>query len=248
MRGIRRKSRAERANALLAALFVLLACAGCRSIPEMPVMHSTGPFRIDGKLDEHAYAAVPPLKSFVIAGDAEMTASPTRAWVFWQEDQLLLAFECTDKTIVAAAPSNNERDVDGQDRVELFLWSGNPHDAYYCLEFAARGALHDYQSRFYRCFDSSWKLPGLQYAAELTAQGYCVEAALSRSALQQCGFQLNPGTQFRAGLFRADFSTAQDGVEPLWITWVDARTPKPDFHVAGSFGRFRLSSDARPEH
>ena len=229
----------------LAGLALLAACAGCQSLPVLRVPMSQGPFRIDGRLDEPCYATTKPLDAFVVAGLPDKKPAATKAWVFWQPDQLVFAFECEDATILAKEPTSDESDVDGQDRVELFLWNGRPQDTYFCIEIAARGAVHDYSARFYRRFDSSWQVPGLQYAVAPAAKGYCVEAAVSRSAMEACGFDLKPGENLNAGLFRADFHASQPGVEPDWITWVDARSPKPDFHVAGSFGCFRLMAPGR---
>jgi hypothetical protein len=222
-----------------------MACVECQSLPVLRVPECREAFRIDGRLDEACYAGAQPLEAFVVAGQAGKRVPVTKAWVFWQPDQFVFAFDCVDSTIVAGEPTGNESDVDGQDRVELFLWSGKPRDAYYCIEIAARGAAHDYRSRFYRQFDSSWSVPGWQCAVSQTEKGYCVEAAVSRSAMRQCGFDLKPGARFRAGLFRADFASSQPGAEPDWITWVDARTPQPDFHVGRSFGTFRLVGQDR---
>jgi len=197
---------------------------------------------IDGRLDESCYRNTPALQSFVIAGNPSQLPSPTKAWLFWNSENLILAFDCQDTAIIAKEPSGNERDVDGQDRVELFLWSGNPRDTYYCIEIAARGAVHDYSCRFYRQFDSTWSYSGWRHDVTQTPQGYQVEVSISRGALQQCGLDLKPGRRMRAGLFRADFVSAQPNAEPRWITWVDAPIPKPDFHVAESFGQCRLSN------
>ncbi|HPO16419.1 MAG TPA: carbohydrate-binding family 9-like protein [Candidatus Hydrogenedentes bacterium] len=222
---------------------LLLAFAGCRSLPTLNVpMCQVAPV-IDGKLDDPCFQNTPAYQAFVVAGNPSKKAAPTKAWVFWNSENFIIAFDCQDDTLIAKPPTSNERDVDFQDRVELFIWSGNPKDTYYCMEMAALGAVHDYSCRFYRQFDSTWSVPGWHCAMTQTPRGYQVEAAISREALRQCGFALKPGRQFRAGLFRADFSSANTNLEPDWITWVDAPVPKPDFHIAESFGQFRLSRD-----
>ena len=63
--------------------------------------------------------------------------------------------------------------------------------------------------------------------------------------MKELGFDLKPGLRIRVGLFRADFSTTRANEEPLWITWVDAAGPKPDFHVAESFGEMVLERSNR---
>lgn len=222
-----------------------LACMGCQTAPVLDVPLCAGPFEMDGRLLEPAYETTAPLTDFVVAGQPDKPAAPTQAWVFWSPDELVFAFRCEDATPVANAPTANEDDVDPQDRVELFLWSGKPEDTYCCLEIAPLGAVHDYAARFYRRFDSAWSPAAWRFAALPAADGYCVEAALSREALRQCGFALEDGAHFRAGLFRADFASWDTACAPDWICWVDARAPQPDFHVAESFGVFRLSGAKR---
>lgn len=219
------------------------ALAKADEIPMLKAPLCKDSVKIDGQLDEPCYANTPPLQCFVIAGQPDKKAASTKAWVFWQPERLVFAFECEDGKIFAKPPSTNERDVDGQDRVELFLWSGNPDDTYYCMEIAARGAVHDYSCRFYRKFDSTWSVPGWKCKMALTDHGYRVEAALSRRAMEKCGFVLKGGAEYRAGLFRADFHNSEPGVDPDWITWFDSKTPQPDFHVAESFGKFVLKSE-----
>jgi hypothetical protein len=53
---------------------------------------------------------------------------------------------------------------------------------------------------------------------------------------------LKAGTrEFFAGVYRAEFSRKPRGdVHFGWMSWVDPQTPKPDFHVASSFGVFEL--------
>ena len=205
-----------------------------------------GDLRVDGNLDEACYRLNPPLTNFVVAGDPATPAPATKAWLFWQPDRLVFAFEATDTNLVAAPKSPREHDVDAQDRVEIFLWSGNPNDTYYCVEVGARGAIHDYSARFYRRFDDAWSPPQMKIAVATTPSGYRVEAELPRAAVESAGFKLRAHASFRCGLFRADFRlNAPDN--PTWICWVDARGPKPDFHVAESFGTLTLIDEpAKP--
>jgi len=198
------------------------------------------PVIVDGQLTEACYSRTPLVHRFVIAGAPDKTPPRTRAWLFWQQERLIFAFDVEDAENVAAPERGQERDVDSQDRVELFLWSGRTNDAYYCIEIGARGAVHDYAARFYRRFDDTWSPVLWKYAVAPALDGYRVEGELSREALARMGFQLVPGARFYVGLFRADFRpTAPD--DPIWICWVDARGPQPDFHVAGSFQEIILS-------
>jgi len=226
----------------LSGMLALTACGASFASPLLKIPEFRGDLKVDGRLDEVCYRTRPLVKGFVVAGAPNRKAPRTRAWLFWSPERLVFAFDCEDDDIVAAAESRNEMDVDNQDRVELFLWSGREADAYACIEIGARGAVHDYRARFYRQFDSAWSSAGWRYAVSTTAKGYRVEGEISREAMGKLGFHLSPGTRLRAGLFRADFASHKPGLEPTWITWVDARGPKPDFHVAQSFGEVVLTS------
>jgi CubicO group peptidase (beta-lactamase class C family) len=197
--------------------------------------------RTDGRLEEPCYRSLLALTNFVVAGRPGTKCQSTKAWLFWRDDGLYFAFEAVDAQIVAARPSPREHDVDAQDRVEVFLWSGNTNDTYYCIEVGARGAVHDYSARFYRRFDDDWKPAGLQTAVRPTAAGYCVEGVPPRAALESAGFRLKADQRIRCGLFRADFAPGKPE-DPTWLCWVDARGPQPDFHVAGSFGEILLAT------
>lgn len=233
----------------LAAL-LLVCCVCCvpamtvigraaEDAPALDVPPLPGAVQIDGKLDEPCYQTPPIVSEFVVAGSPETRPQPTAAWLFWHPERLVFAFAVQDAEIVAAPPSTQERDVDPQDRAEIFLWSGRPDDTYYCIEVGALGAVHDYSARFYREFDDSWTPAGMQVAVTRTGTGYCIEGELPRAALEAAGFALRAGVQFHCGLFRADFHPARPD-DPTWICWVDARGREPDFHVAESFGVIRL--------
>jgi len=203
-----------------------------RAVTPLCVSHMSEPLAADGNLDEPCYAQHAPLKAFRVAGDAARTAPSTRAWLFWAEERLVCAFECTDSSPAWAAPEADERLVDGQDRVELFLW---PKDAsYFCIEAAPGGAVHDYEARFYRRFDDTWSpVGGWACKARQTQEGYAVEMIIPRQAIEAMGLKLEAGVALKLGLFRADFDKLNG--EPTWITWVD-HGREPDFHVSESFG------------
>lgn len=195
---------------------------------------------MDGRLDEGCYRAHLPLSAFAVAGDPTARSQATRAWLCWSPEGLFFAFDVTDSNVVALPPSPREHDVDSQDRVEVFLWSGRSSDTYYCIEVGARGAVHDYAARFYRQFNDAWSPQGLKTTVMLTASGYCVEGEIPRAAVQAMGLRLQEGERLKAGLFRADFQPGAPDA-PTWICWVDAHGPEPDFHVAGSFGTVVLA-------
>ena len=192
----------------------------------------------DGKLDEACYRQIAPMSNFFVAGNPAQDVPATKAWLFWSGERLMFAFACEESTAADAKPSDNERDVDGQDRVEVFIWSGEKDDPYYCIEISSSGAVHDYQARFYRKFNDDWAPTGKwKHGVVKTRRGYTVEAVLPKASLEAMGQKLTVNRRFRLGLFRADFDRLNG--KPTWITWVD-HGGKPDFHVDGAFGRARL--------
>ncbi len=228
----------------IAWLCVALALAGCATTKHetpspLPVPFMSAAVQVDGKLDDPCYRNCEPLTAFVVAAEPGREAPSTKAWLFWSEDRLVCAFKCVDATPAWEPPKDDERDVDGQDRCELFLWTGNARDPYYCIEAAPGGAVHDYQARFYRKFDDAWSAGGEAVCrAALTPDGYTVEIVLPKEAVEAMGLKLESGTRFRAGLFRADFDKYLG--QPTWITWIDRGLAPADFHVPESFGTVTL--------
>ncbi len=232
------------------ASWIVLATSGCSTCHDpgadtpaaanvLRVPAVRGAVRVDGLLDEPCYRHAAQVTDFVVAGDPARRPAATSAWLLWNPGGLVFAFDCDDTSLVAAPPTARERDVDPQDRVELFLWSGRDEDDYFCIEISASGAVHDYRARFYRQFDDSWAPGAWRCAVRPRPGGYTVEAMLSRAALEATGFRLHSTERWRAGLFRADFAAGRPDA-PDWIAWVDARTPEPDFHVAAAFGTLLL--------
>jgi hypothetical protein len=216
-----------------------LTVAGCAitkrdAVAPLRVPYLSTSIEVDGDLVEECYREHAPLTAFVVAGDTSHEAPSTKAWLFWNEEGLVCSFECVDSTPAWVAPTANERDVDGQDRVELFLRAGDPGNPYFCIEAASAGAIHDYQARFYRKFDDAWfPTGGWTHKTLLTPYGYTVEMVLPKSAIEAIGLRLETGFHFKSGLFRADYDKFNG--QPTWITWVD-HGGEPDFHVAESFG------------
>ncbi len=207
----------------------------------LSIPYLSSPIEVDGKLDEECYQKYPPIvDTFVVAGDKTRSAPTTKAWLFWNEDQFVYAFDCEDSSPAAIPKSLDEQEVNGQDRGEIFLWDGDPKHAYYCFEIAPLGAILDYKAEFYRKFDSSWSPAGKwEYKSLVTPAGYSIEMVLSRQSIESMGFKLQSGERFRIGLFRADYDKYNG--TPTWITWIE-RGGDPDFHLAESFGTAELKS------
>jgi len=228
-----------------ASVFVVLALTGCAHGPRDPapafgITRLIEPLQVDGRLDEPIYQRVVPVTDFRVASRPGAKASPTRAWLLWNEAGLWFAFAAQDATLVAASPTADEHAVDTQDRVEIFLWPPGSR-RYSCLEIAPDGAVHDYAARIYRQFDDSWTPAGARFAARRTPDGYAVEGFLPVAALHAMGMRSwEPGTRLHLGLYRADFRPEAPN-DPIWLTWVEPNLPKPDFHVRATFAPVSLT-------
>lgn len=228
-----------------APVLVVLVLTGCAHAPREPmtalsITRLTEPVQVDGRLEEPCYRRVIPVTDFKVASRPGAKASPTQAWLQWNEAGLWFAFAAEDTTIVAAPPAADEHAVDVQDRVEIFLWPPNSQ-RYFCLEIAPDGAVHDYAARIYRRFDDSWTPVGARFAARRTEDGYAVEGFIPVAALRAMGVRSwESGTQLYVGLYRADFRP-EALEDPTWLTWVEPNLPKPDFHVRATFACVTLA-------
>lgn len=212
-----------------------------RYIPKLP-----GDVIIDGKLNEPWYRETQPIENFKIAGQPGVMAPATQAWMFWNEDKMVFAFHCADSQIIAKPPSWDDMAVAAQDRAEFYLGSGNEGDPFICFEIAPQGAALTYRARYYRYLNFAWNPESLRYAVSLTPQGYIVEAEIHNEDLREANISLHPGARFRAGLFRSEVQAAEQETEPVWITWIDASEPFPDFHIPRSLGEIVLEDKDHP--
>lgn len=225
-------------------ILVCLLLIGCaHRLPEMPpalrIARLTDTLQVNGRLDEPCYARLRSVTDFKVASHPRAKAPATKAWLQWDDRGLWFAFAAHDTTLVALPPSSDEHAVDGQDRVELFLWPEGSQ-RYFCLEIAPDGAVHDYAARVYRRFDDSWRPAGAAFAVRRTTDGYTVEGFVPIAALREMGIQSwRAGTRFYLGLYRADFSPEALN-DPVWLTWVEPNLPQPDFHVRATFALVEL--------
>lgn len=224
----------------LALLLSVCSCVPRASTPARGIARLTESLQVDGSLDEPCYRRVAPVTDFKVASQPDATAPTTEAWLQWNEAGLWFAYAAQDVDIVAAPPTEDEHEVDEQDRIEIFLWPENSR-SYFCLEIAPDGAVHDYAARIYRQFDDSWTPAGAEWAARRTTSGYAVEGFVPVVALHAMGMRSwKTGTRLHVGLYRADFRP-EAPEDPIWLTWVEPNLPKPDFHVRATFAPVMLA-------
>ena len=111
---------------------------------------------------------------------------------------------------------------------------------YYCLEIDPYGRVLDYKAILYRKFDRNWQWPeSLSIESKINDKNYTVEGKISLSILNQLDLINNNNIQI--GLFRGHCTNLVGNAATLkWISWVDSKTPEPDFHVPSAFGILKL--------
>jgi len=155
-------------------------------------------------------------------------------------ERLHFRFDVDDEDLVLGDSPDPGQAALGSDRVELFF-APDPELSrpYYGAEMDPAVRVYDYRARYHREFDDAWSFRSLDFRSEIRRGGYAVSGSLALAELAELGC-LSDGV-IVVGVYRAEFSHAPDGaIVEDWISWIDPGTETPDFHVPGSFGRFRL--------
>ena len=142
-----------------------------------------------------------------------------------------------DNEIVLVFDFLSERDVEQEDRVELFFSKDPDMQDYYCFEIDALGRVLSYRAHYYRIFDFSWNPPsGFNVLSKIHSDGYSVEGRIPLNFLKDFIHK----NYIYFGAYRADFSKKDDFLIENWQTWKAPETVHPDFHVPISLGKLFL--------
>ena len=147
---------------------------------------------------------------------------------------LYFFFDVDDGEILLVPEFTRKRDVEKEDRVELFFSKDKKMNDYYCFEIDAEGRTLSYRCSYYRIFDFDWEPPaGYHVVCQIRHGGYSVEGCIPMDFLR--GF-VQKGNQIYFGAYRAEFSRKDDQIIENWQSWINPATPEPDFHVPTSLG------------
>jgi hypothetical protein len=157
------------------------------------------------------------------------------------EERLCFRFDCVEADLVLGHGATEKERVLGSSRVEIFMTPDLGLNPYFCLEMAPSGDAYGYRARTYRELDDDFQWRGLELSSSIAGTRYTVEGSVPLATLRELGV-LQPGArQLLAGVYRARFShLPEGGVHRGWMSWLDPKTVKPDFHVPSSFGTFEL--------
>jgi hypothetical protein len=165
--------------------------------------------RVDGKLDEFTWAALPRVGRFTNIRQADQsTAAPTEAVVAWDDTNLYVAFASIDPMPWGTMYKRDSRiweeevvevfldpDGDGQNYPELEV---SPHNVVVDLLIPRRGGASGDAIK--------WDIAGLRTAVSKHAAGWAAEIAIPWAALEGAGIQGKPnvGDKWRVGLYRIE--------------------------------------------
>lgn len=148
----------------------------------------------------------------------------TRFRCFADDGRFYFFYDVVDSTITISRDYKGERDVDFEDRVEIFFSAHNDMRRYYCAEIDPLARVMDYSAEFKARLDYSWNFKTLRAFGGLTETGYSVAGYVSLDELKQFGIDFN---DFYMGIFRADFHS--DG-SVNWFSHVETDDESPYFH------------------
>lgn len=212
---------------------------------------------LTGKADSPDWSRANVERQFRFPWKKGVTAPPTEFRALCDDTYLYFTFQVEDADIFVLDTLRDKVDICFEDRVEMFVSRDALMSRYYGFEIDPRGRAYDYSCAYYRKRDTDWTCPGLETKASQTPSGYVVEGRIPLESLVDLGFpRLRPGVRILCGLYRAEFSHDLSGkpVEqketihnhgrkldvppPIeeWISWIDPKTPEPDFHVPSSLG------------
>jgi hypothetical protein len=216
-----------------------------------PVEHSaecrwaTGPIKIDGVLDEAAWAKAELLKNFAVYWQHRPPKTATKARLLWDDNYLYFAAEMEDSDLYADVKERNGMTWTN-DVFELFFKPSADKLAYY--EFQVNAANTPLELFFpsrgsggYQRFapltkfgmESAVKLDGTLNNPTDQDKGWTVEGRIPLSAFLSSGAKPQPGSKWRFALCRYDYSVAFDRAE----TSSTAPLTQPDFHRYEDYGQ-----------
>ncbi|MEZ5366551.1 MAG: carbohydrate-binding family 9-like protein [Bryobacterales bacterium] len=226
------------------ALTLLFAAAlGAQTLPEYRAGRTLDPIKVDGRLDEFTWAALPRLGQFhnIRGGDVPLTQSA----IAWDERNLYAVFVCADRDPWGDMMQRDahlwdqevvevflDPDADGKNYPELEV---SPHNIVVDLLIPAPGAISADEA-------AKWDIKGLQTAVAKSAAGWTVEMAIPWASLKEAGVKgpPKPGDRWRVGMYRierpdglAAYKKGSKMEKSQFLAWAPT---KKSFHEPDKFG------------
>ncbi|HEU4753798.1 MAG TPA: carbohydrate-binding family 9-like protein, partial [Armatimonadota bacterium] len=203
-----------------------------------------GPIRIDGSLDEAAWAVTPALSPLVHSDGRGEPREATEVKACWDDRFLYIAFACKDTDIWGNFEKRDDPLYD-EEVVEVFLCPTGDLRHYFELEVSPLNVVFDAKvfnpegDRRTMLVDREWNSEGLRTAVRVSGTlndrsspdiGWIAEIALPFADLGLSGPPA-PGSVWRANFYRIE-----RGHETEFTAWSPTYRDPADFHVPSCFG------------
>ena len=222
-------------------------------LQEYEVCRVTDKLEIDGRLDEPAWFAAPPLGDFQFPWFKSGAREQSLVKLAWDIDYLYIACVCQDAHIVASHAKHDDG-LASDDCFEIMLAPNRDRPAfYYNVEWNAIGGYVDgHRPNGANAPRVEWDARGVKLAGSHVGTLnddtdddtlWSVEVAIPWANFREHlpHFPPHAGDEFRANFNRHGGITNQQ-----FSQWSPADTPAPAFHVPSRFGRLVLSPRTIP--
>jgi hypothetical protein len=212
-------------------------------LPTYEVHRTKAAPRIDGVLDDAAWAAARPV-TFIFPWENQTGArQTTTARLSWDNDNLYVAYDCVDSDITAQFTQRDDPTY-RDDAVEIFIAPPGVKDLYVGLEMNVRAVLYDYVYPFPQRIMKHYNLPGVRLATSMRGtlnaggdqdRGWSLEVAIPWAAFADLTNNPvpKPGDRWIANMNR------WDGTPPnrRLSQWSDSGQVRADPHYPDRFGQ-----------
>lgn len=231
--------RAAAATFAAAAVAAVPGVRGQSSPPVYEAARAGVPVKVDGKLDDPAWAGARSTGKFVNNSDGSAPSSETEARILYDDKYLYFAFRSADENIWATLARRDAR-LWEEEVVEVFLQADPSHPSYIELEVNPLGTMLDIYLLDVRkpLRYESWNSEKLRWAVSVEGTvdgkggdtGWTCEIALPlEDVVTARRLPPRPGDRWRLNLYRVEARPA-----PALLAWSPTR--KDDFHLPAMFG------------
>jgi hypothetical protein len=217
------------------------------------------PIKIDGKLDDAAWAAAPSTGPFVATMNGAPVDQKTEAKLLWDNKFLYVAFDNADSDVWSSLTKRDDK-LWTQEAVELMIDADGNGKTYVELQVAPNGNVFDTYLPEYRKYEDavdpkrkpySWnskmnvkvQVNGTLNKREDQDKGWTVEMAIpldDMAGLDKTSAKLPPtvGDVWRINMFRLDLPAGKPQQASAWSPPMVG-----DFHALDKFGELAFGDD-----
>jgi len=155
-------------------------------------------------------------------------------------DSIFFEWKVLDDNLLIYEHIDTELAVLRSDRVEIFMAADTSLTKYFSFEIDLTGRVFDSRGSFGKSSNAKWNCP-YKYKLQTAKNGneFVVKMNWSQKDLEK--LKVLKDDEIIAGVFRADYNPILPDKKPNWITWIDPKTKRPNFHTPSAFGTLILS-------